>query len=203
LEATLELASERGYDGTSIALVTERTGLPASSIYWHFRNKDELLAATVEYSYVTWRREAPTWEARATFADTRAEIHDRLQRAARAIVDSPAFWRLGLMLGLEHRLVEPAARRRYLDARSDTERAIAQWWVQVLGTILTESGRAGEVADEDVATVGRRLARFHLALMDGLFMGLIGSEEWDLTRTVGLVSDGLYVQAQRWLGVKA
>ncbi len=199
LQATLELASERGYDGTSIALVTERTGLPASSIYWHFRNKDELLAATVEYSYVTWRKGAPTWETRVEFGDTTAEIHDRLHRAARALLESPAFWRLGLMLGLERRPVEPSARGRYLDVRLDTERAIAHWWSQVLASII-ESGAAPQPpGDADVEEFAGRLARFHLALMDGLFVGLIANDDWDLNTMIDLVSDGLSAQAVRWL----
>ena len=42
LDAAAEIAGERGYDGTSIALVSERSGLPASSIYWHFEDKDAL-----------------------------------------------------------------------------------------------------------------------------------------------------------------
>ena len=44
LDATLALAAERGYDGTTVALVQKATGLPASSIYWHFGSKDALLA---------------------------------------------------------------------------------------------------------------------------------------------------------------
>ncbi|HBO55141.1 MAG TPA: TetR family transcriptional regulator, partial [Janibacter terrae] len=43
LRATLEIAATSGYDGTTVAKVVERTGLPASSIYWHFGNKDQLL----------------------------------------------------------------------------------------------------------------------------------------------------------------
>ena len=37
--------------GTSIALVSERSGLPASSIYWHFEDKDALIAAVIERSF--------------------------------------------------------------------------------------------------------------------------------------------------------
>jgi AcrR family transcriptional regulator len=62
LEATLDIAAERGYDGTTVSLVTERTGMPASSVYWHFTNKDELLAETLEYSYDQWRGAADVWE---------------------------------------------------------------------------------------------------------------------------------------------
>ena len=48
LDAALAIAAERGYDGTTVALVCERAGLPASSVYWQFRNKDELLLAMAD-----------------------------------------------------------------------------------------------------------------------------------------------------------
>ena len=54
LDAAAEIAGERGYEGTSINLVSERSGLPASSIYWHFTNKDELVAAVIDRSFHTW-----------------------------------------------------------------------------------------------------------------------------------------------------
>uniref|UniRef100_UPI00131AF4CF TetR/AcrR family transcriptional regulator n=1 Tax=Streptomyces fulvoviolaceus TaxID=285535 RepID=UPI00131AF4CF len=44
LDAAVEIAGERGYDGTSIAAVSAKCGLPASSIYWHFKDKDDLIA---------------------------------------------------------------------------------------------------------------------------------------------------------------
>ena len=58
LDAAVEVASERGYDGTSINAVSARSGLPASSIYWHFKDKDELIAAVIERSFNTWQAAA-------------------------------------------------------------------------------------------------------------------------------------------------
>ena len=55
LAAAAEIAGERGYDGTSISAVSERSGLPASSIYWHFADKDELIAAVIRDSFERWR----------------------------------------------------------------------------------------------------------------------------------------------------
>lgn len=188
LEATLAIAAERGYDGTSIALVTEATGLPASSIYWHFKSKDELLAATLEFSYRRWRATTPTWEERVDLADPAEEVRDRLHRASRAISESPEFWRLGLMLGLERRAKEPAARRRYLEVRAETRAAIRDWWAQVLP--LEGPGARRDAAD--------RLAQFHLAVMDGLFIGIRSGRGWDLDRLVDLFAEGLVAQAQRW-----
>ncbi|GAA0951285.1 helix-turn-helix domain-containing protein [Actinocorallia libanotica] len=189
LDATLAIAAERGYDGTSIALVTEATGLPPSSVYWHFRNKDELLAETLEHSYRRWRETAPTWQDRVGIADPAEEIRDRLHRASRAIVVSPEFWRLGLMLGLLNRQQEPTARRRYLQVRADTRSAIQEWWEQVL-------------ADGDPdrrSLVAGRMARFHLMVMDGLYLGVRSDRGWRLDRLVDLIADGVYAQARTWL----
>ena len=54
LEAATEIAAERGYEGTSIGLVSKKCGLPASSIYWHFKDKDDLIAAVIERSFGSW-----------------------------------------------------------------------------------------------------------------------------------------------------
>src|SRR5712692_5586943 len=61
LDAAAEIASERGYEGASIALVSERSGLPASSIYWHFEDKDKLIAAVIERSYNRWLEGMGAW----------------------------------------------------------------------------------------------------------------------------------------------
>jgi AcrR family transcriptional regulator len=187
LEATLAIAAERGYDGTSIALVTEATGLPASSIYWHFKNKDELLAETLEYSYRRWRASTPTWEVPDVVPATAEEVRRRLRAASRAIAESPEFWRLGLMLGVENRPKEPAARRRYLEVRDETRAAIRDWWAAVLALDVDESR---DLADQ--------LAGFHLAIMDGFFVGVrSGVPGWDLERLVDLVAAGMYAHARQ------
>src|ERR1700755_2274756 len=54
LDAATEIAAERGYEGTSIGAVSAKCGLPASSIYWHFKDKDDLIAAVIERSFGTW-----------------------------------------------------------------------------------------------------------------------------------------------------
>ena len=54
LDAAAEIAAERGYEGTSIGAVSTKCGLPASSIYWHFKDKDDLIAAVIERSFTNW-----------------------------------------------------------------------------------------------------------------------------------------------------
>ena len=121
LDAAAEIAAERGYEGTSIALVSAKCGLPASSIYWHFKDKDDLIAAVIERSFGHW---FSAWQ----FPDE-GEPAERLSAAAaqtaKALSDSPDFIRLGLMLSLEHRPVEPRARAMFIEARDQAFRILA------------------------------------------------------------------------------
>ena len=157
LEAAREIASERGYDGTGIALVSERSGLPASSIYWHFANKDELIAAVIERSFNRWN-EAMASRTRANDGATREErFIANLRTTAQTLADAPDFLRLGLMLSLERRPEEASARTLFLQGRKQTfEQMVASY------------GRhfAGEL---DAASV-RKLATLAMAAADGLFI---------------------------------
>ena len=54
LDAATEVATERGYEGTTISLVSKKSGLPPTSIYWHFADKDDLIAAVIERSFQRW-----------------------------------------------------------------------------------------------------------------------------------------------------
>lgn len=48
LDATERLMSTQGYAATAITHIRRETGLPASSIYWHFGSKEGVLAAVME-----------------------------------------------------------------------------------------------------------------------------------------------------------
>jgi AcrR family transcriptional regulator len=157
LDAAAEIASERGYDGTSIALVSERSGLPASSIYWHFEDKDHLIAAVIESSFDRFLRGASAWAPPKAGADRRELFSTAIRRTAKALADAPDFIRLGLMLALERRPEEATARTMFLQVR-------AQAYKQVLASC--EAFFAGEV---DVTGV-RALATLAMASADGLFI---------------------------------
>ncbi|MBB1034598.1 TetR/AcrR family transcriptional regulator [Dietzia sp. CQ4] len=122
LEAAAAVAGERGYEGTSIAQVSKVSGLPASSIYWHFADKDALLAAVVEESIELWLGQVTRGQG-----DSLAErVTDLCLGVARTFSESPDFLRLVLMLALERRPVEPAAREIYLRLRAEAIGRIAE-----------------------------------------------------------------------------
>lgn len=193
LAATLDIAAERGYDGTSVGLVTERTGLPASSIYWHFKNKDELLAEALEFSYEAWREVGPPWNDPIGAAPLEEQVVLALRHAATALAVQPEFWRLGLMLALEHRLKEPAARARYIEIRNKALQSLTGWWTRLLER---------ERSDLDPA-VPREIARFHLAALDGIYVGTQSEQHWDGDWLIDTVASGLAAAARRMLAVAA
>jgi AcrR family transcriptional regulator len=121
LDAATEIASERGYEGTSIGAVSAKCGLPASSIYWHFKDKDDLLAAVIERSFGSW---LSAWQLPAD-GPALERIEAVAAQAAKALLDSPDFIRLGLMLALERRPVEPRARAMFIDVRAQAYQELA------------------------------------------------------------------------------
>jgi AcrR family transcriptional regulator len=48
LDAAERLMGTRGYAGTSVSSLAKASGLPASSIYWHFGSKSGVLGAVME-----------------------------------------------------------------------------------------------------------------------------------------------------------
>jgi AcrR family transcriptional regulator len=160
LDATIEIASLRGYHGTSIAEVSKRSGLPASSIYWHFANKDDLIAAVIQRSFDTWLELAMQVGVRRIGTAPAEQLVASMRLQAAALVRSPEFLRLGLMLALERHPKEPAARALFLRVRGQALCALEQSFERVLVEL---SGSAN-------AVLAHRLAMVSMAAADGLFV---------------------------------
>ncbi|OBI39711.1 TetR/AcrR family transcriptional regulator [Mycobacterium colombiense] len=182
LVAATAIAAERGYEGTSIALVSATCGLPASSIYWHFRDKDDLLAAVIEHSFTGWMT---AWELPEHGQPLRRAEAVAAQIAA-ALMTSPDFLRLGLMLTLERRPVEPRARAMFLNARTEAYYALTQGITQL----------APGLSDDQI----HLLATFAIAGADGLFIAKeIGGERVDLAALFQMHARAMYHTATQML----
>lgn len=163
LDAATEIASERGYEGTSINLVSKRCGLPASSIYWHFADKDDLIAAVIERSFGRW---LSAWNM-PDDGTPRDRVAEMAMQVAKALLESPDFLRLGLMLALERRPVEPRAREMYLQVRAQAQNQLRE-------------GAMDISPDLDAAALDQ-LATYAIAGADGLFIAKeIGGDSVDL-----------------------
>jgi len=182
LDAAVEVASERGYEGTSIATVSARSGLPASSIYWHFKDKDELIAAVIERSFGTWLTAMDIPDGDGPFAQIRAMTAS----VAKGLLESPDFLRLGLMLGLERRPEEPSARAMFLEVRDTAFRN------------LTTSVRELLPALDDAAI--RLLVTYAMAGADGIFVAKeIGGDSIDIAMLFDLHAHALFDLAARFV----
>src|SRR5215471_12016179 len=115
LDAAAQIAGERGFHGTSIKAVSQRSGLPASSIYWHFANKDELIAAVIDRSYHQWVAALDRPAAVPDDADAPALFHALMRRVGETLEEFGQFMRLGLLLILDQDPDEPTARAKFLD----------------------------------------------------------------------------------------
>lgn len=114
LDAATAVAAERGYDATTISAVSELSGLPPTSIYWHFADKDDLIAAVIDRSFETWSQ-ALRLPEHGTAGERAREIGAQVAAALR---ETPDFLRLGLKLALDRRPVELQAKTRFLHSRN-------------------------------------------------------------------------------------
>ena len=142
LDAAAEIAGERGYEGTSIATVSARSGLPASSIYWYFADKDALIAAVIERSFDRWlaAMSLPGPEA----GTPRERMTAMAVAVAKALLDTPDFLRLGLMLTLEHRSTEPTARSKFLQVRQIAHQRVTEAVRELAPDLSEASVRAAD-----------------------------------------------------------
>ena len=180
LDAATEIAAERGYDGTSIALVSKKCGLPASSIYWHFHDKDDLIAAVIARSFAQW---SAAWQIPQD-GPPAERIESMAAQIATALQDSPDFLRLGLMLALERRPVEASARAMFLQVRAQAHAALVDGFA--------------DMVDGLTAAQLDQLVTYAIAAADGLFIAKeIGGDAVDLAQLLGMHARGLLQLAQR------
>ncbi len=97
LDAASRLMGARGYDSTSISALAKESGLPPSSIYWHFGSKEGVLMAVMErgaarFAVTSSPDDLPQASSRAD------KVVRVLQRAARVLEESPEFLRLQTIL---------------------------------------------------------------------------------------------------------
>ncbi|SFN54278.1 DNA-binding transcriptional regulator, AcrR family [Actinomadura madurae] len=157
LNAARALIAEKGYDGMAISDLCAQTGLPPSSIYYHFGNKLGVLASLLERTFE---------ELHALFPSPSSFDHlaplERLEAwftaACRSLDERPDYLRLLLVIS-----VGP---HKDAAAVQETVRRIRDYahlsWVEALTPIFApDGGKDDEALVEQLAVLGR-------ALTDGL-----------------------------------
>ena len=150
LDATERLMATQGYAATSISHIRRETGLPASSIYWHFGSKEGVLAAVMERGAQRYFAQLPR---------NSGDIEAQRAAAAKLMVANPDFFRLVYMLSLE-RSDDPAVAAAVRRVR-DT--AIAGF-ADVIRPLLPD-----DLAPDRAEHIVAELAAVATAMSDGIF----------------------------------
>ncbi|CAN7559581.1 TetR/AcrR family transcriptional regulator [Mycolicibacterium frederiksbergense] len=150
LDATERLMSTQGYAATSISHIRRETGLPASSIYWHFGSKEGVLAAVMERGAERYFAQIPR---------NSPDIETQRAAVAKLMVANPDFFRLVYMLSLE-RSDDPAVAAAVRRVR-DT--AIAGF-ADVIRPLLPD-----DLAPDRAERIVAELAAVATAMSDGIF----------------------------------
>lgn len=184
LEATLELAVEVGYEGTTMAEVARRAGLPVGSVYWHFENKEKLFADLIDHCFEIWKAEhsGPT---------NRALLRRSIVGSAGGSVapgNRPEkFWALALTLALERRLGDNLARQRYLEVRKEMfEHMVARIEPEMPPEVLQD--------DPDFA---RKMVVLGRALTNGFYIAAGAGDDIDFEEFADLSATAVEAMVQR------
>jgi len=151
------MMSSRGYEGTSIADIARESGLPNSSIYWHFSSKAGILAAVMERGAERFFAEVESPGEPKT--DDPAEyLRWALHRSSERFVTHPEFLRLFILLLLSNDTPEIV----------EIVRRVRQRGEESLHQLIQEAFR--RVEESAGAYVADRLTTYALALFDGAFL---------------------------------
>lgn len=179
LEAVLSRAVDVGYEGTTMADVARVSGLPIGSVYWHFRNKEQLFVELLDHCFEVWR------ETHASVGDLRELLRRTIGGSAAASAGgadpAAAFWGIGLVFALERRLEDNLARQRYLAIRGEMFAFIAS---RLRGAYRDVPAEVADELARDMAVMGR-------ALTDGFRVAAAAGDDTDFARYAELAADAL------------
>lgn len=154
LQAAAELFAKRGYAGVGVDEVAEQSGLAKTALYYHFGNKDGLLAAVLERTAAAWI------EGIRQASEAGAGPLERLDRALagmRAMLEEkPWVLRLLQILALEVADDKPEVRATLQSIFRRAQDAIVGGMHEALGVTLPRADL---------------IARVVLAVLDGISLG--------------------------------
>ncbi len=95
LRAALDLFSEKGYSRTTLNDIAKRIGMTRGAVYWHFDNKEALLAAMIDYVH-TYKQELV--ESLIPDIQTLADMREAFQVYARAMAEDAMLRKFGFFM---------------------------------------------------------------------------------------------------------
>ena len=184
LDAAARMMSVRGFDGTSVADIARESGLPNSSLYWHFNSKAGILAAVMERGAERFFAAVrPPSALEGEMPD--AYLCRTLRGVGEVFVAHPEFLRLFVLLLLGNEAPEVV---------EIVERVRQRGRASLLALITTTLGSWGE---DTAAAVSDRIVDYALAGFDGAFLALQAGSPTTHAQLMDQLADSLLVLAER------
>jgi len=183
LDVAVRLMSERGFEGTAMSALCKETGLPASSIYWHFGSKDGVLEAVMERGgeqfFTSFPEHCGNDEAAA----------EKLRRFVRSIgawlLEEPRNGQF-LQLQLRFRLSRRAPSAEKFNAKADAGMQMSIAYVQKwIALAYTSEG------EEIAQRLAAETAHFAVAMLDGVFMMVYDDDRIDAVEMIDDAAEAL------------
>lgn len=161
LSATYRLVSQYGYDKTGIAQIVRETGKPASSIYWLFGSKDELIAEAVEKSFGNPSKSS-IWQVDCEDIDFQVQLVENLYQDF-LITDGEDSVRVALMLALEGAAENLSIKEPFMGRRRIARQHFSNWWKQAIERECLEPSA-------DIDEISQRMAVLTMWFIDGHYV---------------------------------
>lgn len=158
MRAAAELAVERGVTATTTAEVCKRSGLPISSLYWHFGDKDQMFAEVIRAGFAGWAARV-TLPRPDESGSTEDFLRSLLSSLAFREATIPEFVVIGLEVLLDKRESHQAARAAFVEARSQWQRMFVAWLTESLGV-------------SETSKLGHALAVVSMAFSEGMIINM-------------------------------
>lgn len=185
LEAAESLMSRRGYSATSMSDLIRASGVPSSSIYWHFNSKAGVLAAVIERGAAAFFADIDAASPGSGHGDPRQALEHVLQRSVAAVEENPSFLALYLDFVL-HTEDEPAIKPQIDAVRRDALQSVR-------AQLQASYASYGEAR---AARIAERIGPLAVAFFDGLFVAMKSVDPPNTEQALADVANALHLVAE-------
>ena len=184
LQAALTCFSKKGYHLTTMDDIVAESGLSKGSLYWHFKNKKDLLLSIMDW-YLTQLE-----ERLGTALETAPTATEKLKALAEMAVQLFSTPQLDLLAAV---LIDFFAETRHDDEVSATLQAVVLPYIDYVANIIETGITAGEFR----AVNARQLAGSLMAALDGMYLyQTMLTQEVDWAEATRLLMDTLLAGLQ-------
>lgn len=177
--------ARRGYRATSMADLIRESGVPSSSIYWHFNSKAGVLAAVMKRGADAFFASISADMSNNGAADPQQALERVLRRSIGAALDNPSFLSLYLDF-LLHVEDEPAV--------ADQVAGVRRMALETVRTNL-RLGYAG-YGEERANRIADRVAPLAVAFFDGMFVATKSVDPPDVEQALADIARSLHLVAE-------